>query len=115
MPWYSRFKKALDSDEELAAEWAEKFTLEDFDAAAGSAPKPALADWDPWRDLAADITDRLGEVIVATLLPHAKKNKRPSVKPAPRPKTARQAALDARKRVLEQEEADDIIAQMMGE
>lgn len=114
LPWWSEFKKELDSDDEVAKQWAAQFELEDLDEMQAAAPKPSLQDWDPWRDLAANISDRLGEVIVATLLPHSKKGKKPTVKPSPRPKTARQAALDARMKALEQADADDIIAQMMG-
>lgn len=113
LPWQSQFKKALENDADQALKYAEQFTdLDQFDADSGG---PSLYDWDEFRELSADISDKISEQIVAALLPHIPKGKaKPKVKPVKRPKTARQRAVMARKRELEKLEQWDIEAAFLG-
>ncbi|MGK9270499.1 hypothetical protein KXR83_05800 [Williamsia muralis] len=116
LPWQSQFKKAMENDPEQARKYAEQFTdLEQFDSQEASTAGPSIFDWDEWRELSADISDKISEQIVAALLPHIPKGKsRPKVKPVRRPKTARQKAVAARKRALEQIEQSEIEAAFLG-
>lgn len=115
LPWHSQFRKAVESDVEGAEEWASSLKLEDIDRLMETTREPSLFEWDERRELAADIVDAMNfNTIMMIAVNTKKKSKRPKFKPVPRPKTARQKALAARKRVLEKQEADEIIAQMTG-
>lgn len=107
LPRLSHYKRAVADDPELAELMAAQITdLDDEDSTP--VRELTLADWDANRDMAADIVDKLAEVIGAVLAPHVKTM--PKIAVARRPKTEQQKAVAARVRVLEDEFVDDIVS-----
>jgi len=106
LPWHSKYKLAIADDPELGQLAAAAIKdLDDLDTAAVEIP---LRDWDPFRDMTTGLQDKLSEVVIACLAPHMKTP--PKMTPAPRPKTARQKAIEVREQALESEFYDDMVS-----
>lgn len=106
LPWHSQYKLAIADDPELGRLVAA--AIEDLDDLDTVAVEIRLRDWDPFRDMTTGLQDKLSEVVIACLAPHM--TTPPKMTPAPRPKTARQKAIEARERVLEAEFYDDMVS-----
>lgn len=81
LPSWSAFSEARLSDVEFA-EQVERLALE----TKGPPPGPALSEFTPQVAMLADIMDRLGDVVVATI--SAQGGKPPEIPRTPRPRTA---------------------------
>lgn len=100
MPSWSAFSEARLSDPEFAEQAASILDT------PGPPPTPALSEFTPQVAMLADVMDRLGDVVIATIA--AQGGKPPKIPPTPRPKTA----LDRLRAQRERERHESLVAEV---
>ena len=101
LPAWSAFSEARLSDPEFA-EQVERLATE----TKGPPPPPPLSEFTPQVAMLADIMDRLGDVVIATIASQG--GKPPKIPPAPRPKTA----VDRLRAQREREAHESLVAEV---
>ena len=87
LPWWSQYKLALADDDELAD------LAHDAGATGSSSSRPRLAEWNPTREIVAEVRDaaaRIESAVANSVRGKGRKAVRP--RPAARPLTAAQRA-----------------------
>lgn len=88
LPWWSKYKLLLGDDDE----YAEAARAQQGDGSSGTR-RPKLAEWDPNRELGAELRDGFARLEAAIANSNRKKGTQPvKPKPALRPMTAAQRA-----------------------
>lgn len=90
LPWWSKYKLLLADDDEYAEQ------VRALSGGSAGSRRPTMAEWDPHRELVAELRDGFAQVQAAIANSNRTKGSQAvKPKPVPRPKTATQRA-DAR-------------------
>jgi len=88
LPWWSKYKLLLADDDEYA-----EASRAQQSGGASETRRPKLAEWDPNRELAAELRDGFARLEAAIANSNRKKGSQPvKPRPTPRPLTAAQRA-----------------------